>query len=353
MRMTALLGTFLALAAAAHAGDYTAARVKAEAYRAEQSALLDARAQNNMDAIKQHAKNRDELLRDAITLYEQAGAGKDNDPVLIQEYAELLANRGDYDLAADALKRAAARDAANAALWAKVGENLGKVGPQRRQEAFESLRKSLELDKTSPAAAKAFYALGDLCWREGLYEQARENLDAALKLAPEDVPTRIALAAAKARAGQVLEAENDLDAVGKAAQPYDAETRAQLRQALADFDAARRFFADTAENNAAYARLLYRAARIPEAILAAQRATRQDPKDFALLNFIAAMQIQLGNLPQAKKAYERSLEANPDQAEVQQAITQIDAQIQKAQQPPPSPLAPQPNQAPRAPMIMR
>lgn len=333
----------------AFAGDFTAARAKAEQYRAQQKALDDALAQNNVDQVKQHESQAQALLGEAKTLYEEAGMAQSMDTAPIQEYAELLAASSDYDLAAEALQRAVKIDPKNAALWTQLGENLAKVGPSRRKEAFESLHHALELDKSSPAAAKAYFLLGDLYWREGLYEFAQENHQAAFKLNPQDVRTRIAIAALKVRNGQILEASKDLDDLGKAAQPYDAETRMLLRQALADFEAARRWFPDTAENHAASARLLYRAARITDALLAAQRATRLNPKDYATWNFLAAMQIQIGNAPQAKRAYERSLEANPDQPDVRDTITQLDAQAQRSQQPQP-PLAPQ---TPKAPMIVR
>ena len=290
MRLNALMIVLTAWAATASAGDYAAAGAKAERYRAEAQALAGARAQNAAEAVKQHGKQAHDLLQEAIKLYEEAGVARASDAAVVEDYANLLAANGDFDLAADALKRMAAREPGNAGLWAKLGENLGKVGPQGHAAACEAFRKSLELDRNSPGAARAYFALGELQWRQGLYELAQENVEAGLTLAPDDVRGHIAQSALKARSGRVLESSKELDAVGKAAQPYDAETRALLRQALADFDAARRSFEDTAENHAAYARLLYRAARVPEAILAAQRATRLNPKDFETLNFMGAMQ---------------------------------------------------------------
>lgn len=130
-------------------------------------------------------------------------------------------------------------------------------------------------------------------------------------------------AALQVRKGEVVNSSQKLDALGVKAQPYDVETRLMLRQALHDFERRGKWFSDTAENHAAYARLLYRAGRLTDAILAARRSVVLDTAQSEIWNFLASMQLQIGNLEQAKQAYEHSLEANPNQPAIEAARRQL------------------------------
>ncbi len=352
IRFMALFASLALLASAAgQAQDLSAAKSKAEAYFKAKKAAEEATTQNQPDQAAMMQKDAQALLRETLALYKAAGIEASKDAGALMDYAGIQEESGDYDLAAATLAVIIAQDPKNAAALTRQGEDYTKCGPAKRKEAFKALKDALAVDSASPQAAHTHFLLGDLYWREGLFEFAGEHFEAALKLHPEDVPARIAQAALQARNGQILEASEAIDTLGKAAQPYDADTRERLRKALADFNEARRYFPDTAENHAAYARLLYRAARVTDAVLAAQRATRLNPQDTGMWNFLASMQMQLGNLPQAKTAFEKSLEAKPEQPEVRDTLTKIESQIQQQAQPPSTHSAPA--APPRAPMIIR
>ena len=288
-----------------------------------QSAWHDALKSGDPSTIERQEARLLETAMVTRNAYEAAGANASDDPEILHRYAAALRALGHHDLAAGVLTRAVRLAPGEAVLWMHLGADLAESGPGVREEAFQALHKSLQLDAQSSAAAQTHYLLGDLFHREGLFDFAREHQESALRLDPEHVPARIALAALRIRGGEVLEGSRELDALGRRAQPYDAETRVLLREALAGFDAARRVFPDTPEHHAAYARALYRAARFPDAILAARRATTLNPDDFDTWNFIAAVQGQLGNLAQARDAYGKSLEANPEQPQVRAILEEM------------------------------
>ncbi len=274
------------------------------------------------DQYEAAGQAQDELwrrLREARALFESAGIQGTQDENAILRYAEVLHELAEYDLAAEALDRLVRRHPEDASMLVRYGENLAAIGPAGRREAFYALHKALSLGN-SEVAWRAHAALGALYWREGLYDFASDAFEAAHEGNPEDVRSRIAVAACRCRAGEILDATRMLDALGRAAQPFDAETRVMLREALFGFDAARRYFPDTAEHHAAYAKLLYRAGRITDALLAAQRAVRLDAGDVSTWNFLAAMHMQIGNVPQARNAYEQSLKAKPDQPQIRGAL---------------------------------
>lgn len=297
----------------------------------ELSRRLDLAQQAYYDALKAGDPNtidrQEQTLRDTARVtrnaFEGAGAASSRDPEILRAHAKALRVLGDYDLAAEVLQQALRYVPEDAALWTQLGSDLAESGPLVRKDAFKALQKALALDSQSPAAAQTHYALGDLYYRKGLFEFAQEHQEAAVQRDPAHVRARIALAALRIRAGEILEGSRELDALGRSAQPYDIETRILLREALAAFDAARRWFPDTAENHTAYARVLYRAARFPDAILAARRATTINPGDYETWNFVAAIQSQLGNIPQAREAYVNSLEVNPDQPQVRAVLEQM------------------------------
>lgn len=278
---------------------------------------------NGEEALKLEKTARTELAL-AIEVYEKAGIATANDVQMLQDYAALRNLAGDYDLAAEALERVLKQRPEDAALLAVYGENLARVGPGRRQDAFDAFRKALDLQPAPELEAHIQRELGALYRDEGLSEFARECFERAHGLDPADVRTRLTLAALKAEQGEMAAAWNDLHAIAPAdLQPHDVELRTLMRLALDDFDRYRRTFPENAENEAAYARLLYQAARVPEAVMAANRAVRLDPADAETWKFLGDVQYQLGNAPQARKAYEKSLENNPDQPAVRQRLDRL------------------------------
>ncbi len=324
-RLIAVLSLLLAPSMAG-AGSLEAARAKMEE-AAQELARADTVEPGRAAQIRAAAQS---LIGEAVALYEAAGAPAATDVGLLSEYAQAQQAAFDYDLAAETLQRAVELAPEDGALWHALGASLLKAGPYGREDAFAALRRALELGLEPTRAADAEYQLGRIYYLQHLYGFARDAYVRSVEVNPGHAPAGIALAGLKLRDGAVAEAEADIAALGKAAMAYDADTRVLLREALADFELLQRTFADTAQNHGAYARLLYRAGRFAEAVLAARRATKLAPEDSDTLNFLAAVQLQLGNLPQAVEAYRKSLQANPEQPRVREQMERVQAQVEAA-----------------------
>ncbi len=298
------------------------------------AAMRDAAAawqQGDAASARRHRGAAAKALEEAILVFDEAGAAGSDDPELLRSYAALRNLAGDYDLAAEALERAVSLKPDDARLRVELGRNLARIGPGRRQDAFDVLRRVVESGPDTPEAATAHHELGLLYLEERLPEFAREHLEHAKRLDPANARVGLALAALQARDGDVAGAWARIRELGAGVMEHDAELRMLLRVTLADSDRLGRSFPDTAENHAAYARLLYQAARIPEAVTAAHRATVLNPRDADTWKFLGDVQGQLGNLPQARTAYEKSLEVNPDQPLVRQRLERLQQTLQDRQ----------------------
>lgn len=244
------------------------------------------------------------------------------------EYRDTLKALGYHDLLAEHLE-ARLKDnvegcADDPAAWRALGEAWMLAGPCCREKAFDAFQRALGLKQDD---GETLALLGNLLHREGLYEQAATAYDKALAADPENIRTKLGKAVLLVRSGAIAESSGAIDALGMAAQPYDAATRTMLRKALDDFERQGGWFEDTPANHTAYARLLYRAGRLPDALIAARRAVELEPKDSGAWNFIAAMQLQLGNPEQGKQAYDKSLEANPNQPQIEAARNNLISQL--------------------------
>ena len=265
--------------------------------------------------------SREELLERLQSL-EKAGRTAD------AEYTDTLKALGYHDLLAETLEHRLSNNesgcASDPAAWRALGEAWMLTGPCGRDKSFDAFRRALEL---KPEDGDTFALMGQLFHREGLYEQAAAAYDKALAADSANVKAALGKAVLLARGGAIADSSRAIDALGVAAQPYDVSTRIMLRKALDDFERRSGWFDDTPENHAAYARLLYRAGRLPDALIAARRAVELAPGDTAVWNFIAAMQLQLGNLEQARQAYDKSLAADPNQKQIEAARNQIISQL--------------------------
>lgn len=232
-------------------------------------------------------------------------------------YRETLKALGYYDLFAECLEeRIRAAGADRPEDWRALGEAWMLCGPQGSKRAFDAFSRALKLapDDGETQGLQAY-----LFHREGLYKQAAAGYEKALAVDPKNVRAKLGQAVLRVRDGAIAEASAAIDAIGEEALPFDVVTRVMLRKALYDFERFGGWFEDSAVNHAAYARLLYRAARISDALIAARSAVELAPGDTATWNFIAAMQMQLGNLEQAGQAYDKSLEADPNQPRIREA----------------------------------
>ncbi len=235
-------------------------------------------------------------------------------------YAEALSSVGYHDLAAREYEVLAVDYSDQPTYWLAAADAWMRTGPFGRERAVAALNHMLSLDEDH---VEAQALLARLLHREGLYALAESAYEKTLHLQPEHVGASLGLSVLRVRAGDIVESSARIDGLGVKAQPFDVETRLMLRKALFDFEHRNGWFDDTAPNHAAYARLLYRAGRITDAMLAARRAVSLDSAQFETWNFLAAMQLQLGNAERAVEAYAKSLEVNPDQPHIDDARKQL------------------------------
>jgi len=236
------------------------------------------------------------------------------------DFAAQAEERGDWDLAADALQEIPEPDADTRV---RLATALYRSGPAGKPEAFRVAREVLD----GAEQPQARFLLGLLYLEQDLAELARECF-AAARAATEETdalhtPLTVVEAALAVRAGAVVEAESKLAALGQAAAAYDVETRDLLRRAVQVFERDRRVFPDTAEHHDAWAHLLYRAGRIPDAIRAARRSLQLDEENADNWTFLGAMQAQIGQFEEAIAAYERALELDPDNDSLRQALERM------------------------------
>lgn len=318
------------------------ARESFETYKAEHAAAQTAIDAGDPAEIEKHLGLARQALLTAKQSFEESGAPANLPADALKIYVEVLRALGYYDLAAEALERLVQLTPQDATAWALLGDSALQSGPKHEARGLEALRKSLSLDAVSPASSLAQLALGKLYYQQGLYAFAEEALAKAVAVDPANVEATIRLAAVHVRAGKIREAGAALDALDKAAKPFDALTRVLLRENLAAFENDGHYFEDTPELHEAYGKLLYRAARVPEALLASARAATQRPGDTKLLNFIGSMYLQVGNVAGARQAYEKSLAADANQPMVKEVLDKLAAEDMPAPAAPAVPASPEP-----------
>lgn len=340
--LTAPLIILLALPPAAFcvelAGPLEEARGRMQRFRDGMQAMEEAwHAGQQADAIR-HRDEARRHAREAIEGYQAAGAAASEDLDLLREFAGACAATGDWDLAGEALARAVARQPDNAALWTDLAEARLRTGPGERENALDAIDRALELEPDPETGARAHRLRGELYWDLGLYPIAREHFERAVALNADDAEAAIGLAAARARDGEMEAASAAFFALGPDAMAHDALIRQRLRTALHDFNELRGAIAGGAESHSAYGHLLYRAARIPDALLALRQAVRLNPRQTDALNLLGGIQMQLGNTAQAVEAYEKSLGADPDQPGIRRNLNELRAAVSAREtQPAPAP----------------
>lgn len=256
-----------------------------------------------------------EALTESFNDMERARVLDGSDEAALSAYAETTEALEHFDLAAAALKKLVRFTPDDAERWHRLGAALSLQGAPQGEAAFAALARSRALN---PNDARTHFLIGSLYHRQGIYDAAAESYESAKELAI----ARVGLAVLKVYANDISGAENDLKVLGAEAQPFDVQTRLWLRDALEAWEHSGHRLDDTAESHGAYARLLYRAARFPEAVLALRRATVLAPDQAEHWNLLGAILSQLGDFAQAQKAYESSLQANPDQPELRKALEQ-------------------------------
>lgn len=303
--------------------DLAAARGAMDTFRADQAAAQQAQAQNDRTGFAVHTDAARAALREACALFQSAGAWDSEDADVLLDYARALRYSGDLDLGAALLAKAAQLVPDDAEVWLRYGRALAVLGNSKAPDAAQALRRTVELAPDAAAGASAYAALARLYDGQGLYALARECAEEAIAIDEFNQSARLVLVAGDIRLGRVREAGDAIDAMSPLSPESAREMPSFLADGLRGLVRSRRAFADTADNHFAYAKLLFRAGRMQEALLAAERAVELKKDDYVMHNLVGSLSGQLGRGERAREAFGRSLELKPDQPRTREALNAL------------------------------
>jgi len=307
-------------------------REKFEAFESEMSAAVKAQAERDVDTARSHHTRASQYLQDARNLFDRAPAAKSEDPDILKDYADLLIVMGDVDLASEVLRRRAELTPHDAEAWFALGRVLGPRGRAYEAEAAAALRRALKLDGAGTEAANINSELGRLYWRGGLFQLAERSYSKAEAASKSNVSAAIGLAALAIRKGKMAEASAKLDVLGALAPDKANMLERMVGEALVDFEQSPRWFADTAQNHMAYAKVLIRVNRLPQSVMPLERALELDPDNYVDWNLMGSVMRGLGDLNEARRAFRKSLELNPDQPRTREVLEELAEEEQESEQ---------------------
>jgi tetratricopeptide (TPR) repeat protein len=263
------------------------------------------------------------LLREACTVLERDGVRTTDRAEMAFTYGDLLVRLGDIDLAVIALRNASklAPEKVNYAL--AHGTIAVGLGEGFEDEATKALHAVIEMDPESQSAADAHAQLADVYRRSGLYDLTLESVEAALTISPDHARAQFLKAVCLARLGRFLEANTLMDAVAVSAPSLAGDSHSWLYDAVLDFERRNLWVADTAEEHAAYGKMLIRVNRLPDSMNSLRHAVRLNPGDAVVWNLLGSVYRQANLIDSARDAFERSLAIDPDQERTRQVLEQL------------------------------
>ncbi|MEA3365399.1 MAG: tetratricopeptide repeat protein, partial [Candidatus Hydrogenedentes bacterium] len=275
------------------------------------------------EAYREHEAKAEEMFEKARRLFEQAGGMELRDTEALADFAGVLHSLNDSDLAAEALRKATRLEPDNPALWLALGRGLLAPLYRKPAEAEKALKRAAETGGGKRVEGEARAVLGRLYWDKGLVDLAESEWSRALEMAPENALAQMGMAAVLARRGEVVAASERVEQVAKAAPSGLALAEELLGKSLRDFERSGLWIEDTADAHFAYASLLLRAGRYVETIGPLRRAAKLEPGNHVVWNMIGSISAQLGRTEQAREAFQRSLDINPDQARTREALKEL------------------------------
>ncbi len=304
------------------------ARTALEQFRTMVGVVQQAQARGDAEAFARATEQAQQHLDRARELFDRGDAGESEDVDTLRAYAEVLRMSQDTDLAAEISRRVTELDPEDARAWLTLGRDLMLMGGGDAREALEALRTAVRLDPEPSITAEAWTAQGILLFGEGLYELSSSAFEQALEANDAFPPALIGRAALWIRDGKLHDAANLFDTPDLIPPQLGGQLRGMIDKALSDFTQRRIWFDDTAENHAAYAKLLVRFERVEESVLPLERALALDDGNYVHWNLLASVcrSPNVANLERAREAYLRSLELNPDQPRTRQALEELEEQ---------------------------
>lgn len=270
--------------------------------------------------IEQEALNQ---LNRARTLFKKGGIEETRDADAAYAYGELLVRLGDTDLAVESLRNAHELAPKNSAYALGYGAILIQLGEGHEAAASAALRWVIDLEPDTPTAAEAHSQLAEMYRQSGLYDMTIESAESALLINPEHEGALFLKAVCLARLGRFGEANTIMDDVAKRAPALARDERGRLYDAVRDFERRKRWVANTAEEHAAYGKMLIRVNRLPDSVDPLRHSVRLNPDDAIVWNLLGSVYRQANRIDDARDAFERSLAIDPDQERTRQVLQQL------------------------------
>ena len=247
-------------------------------------------------------------------------------------YAQAMSTAGEYDLAARAYERSFALDPNSIESALSAGRNWGKVGEAYHQRALSLLHTVLTHEPANATLKSAAHTeLGHIYFTQKLFVLAGDAYNEANTLASAEADTQaleaqLGLALIQIQQGYVAEASKILESITNLTSEQGRFLQEGLTTSLQVMNTNRATIAETAEAHHAYAKLLLRAQRVYESLLAVEHAVLLDDSDYSMHNLRGGLLIQQGQMARATASYTRSLELNPNQPRTREMLTRLQAQ---------------------------
>ncbi|PCJ61003.1 MAG: hypothetical protein COA73_07870 [Candidatus Hydrogenedentota bacterium] len=327
--ITSILATFILfpvflLGCGSSAKHLSEARDLADRAATAQAASLKATQQNQPQAAQEQYAESRELYGQAIVAYQQARADVSSNAERVLEFAEVAEAAGERDLAALAYHHLTELEPDEWKWKLNAGRSYRLAGDAFQDNALRFLQ-ACTTGEGAPddIRADAYVELGKIYWGLGLFENAGGFFSSAQALNPDHTPARIGTAAVAIRDGDMAAGSTILDGLVQVSQEDTALMNFLLADALRRFDDSRGIFPDTAEQHYAYARLLVRVGKYYETMLALERSVALNGDNYPAYNLLGGVLSQIGEQDRARKAYETSLEMNPDQPRTREILGQL------------------------------
>lgn len=263
-------------------------------------------------------------MRDAQIMMVKAGVRTTDDPALAYLYGDLLVRLGDVDLAAETLQNAFDLEPENADYALGYGTILTQLGEGHEKDAAQALQSAAELaEPESATAASAHAQLAEVYRQSGLYDLTLKSADRALEISPNHSGAKFLKAVCLARQGRFLESNTLMNEVATLAPVVAGDEHGRLYDAVRDFERRNLWVANTAEEHAAYAKMLIRVNRLPDSLDSLRHSVRLNPNDAIVWNLLGSVYRQANRIDEARDAFEHSLAINPDQERTRQILEQL------------------------------
>ncbi len=309
--------------------DSSLAEARAKITNYEKSLLKASQAMAKQDAEEYQKYNKEaaRFLEEGREAFDALVDLKSRDAELLSEYAQVLGHSQDFDLAVEALRRVVEIKPQDTDALLALCRVLMRMGASSAADAEEAVRRALDvLAESGETLHEAVTLLGDLQSSGGAYDLARKNYAKAIEANPGFPAASIGLAALEIREGKLAEGLTRVESLGALSPELSQRMSAVIAGSLSDFERRRRSMQDTPENHYAYAKLLFQAGRADESLFAALHSVKMKNDDHQVWNFIGSVSRILGNSQQAKKAFERSLELEPEQPRTISVLNELNTE---------------------------